>query len=145
MSEQVNYGKNYVALSIQGVLVPFQNFRYRASTNAEEIHLPSNWSSGWHNLPPQFTATFTLYNVSTPTVNVSSLVHGAQLAREDVSLVVAKKENTGPDALAGGELAFTSINLSRGRIIDVSGEGISSRDIATLIVTARFNKFEVET
>jgi hypothetical protein len=137
MSEEydVNWGSllSLIITTPSGSMaVPFRNFRYRVSTDAEEVHLPSQWNAGWHDLPPAFTASFDVYQ----TGKAGSFIHQAQLQRAEVEFVLAKRK--------GEDWTFVKLAMSKGKITDVAGDGYAARDIPILTITMKFNEFAFE-
>lgn len=142
----MNYGKNFVALEIDGKAIPFRNFTYRVGTGAEEIHLPSKWNAGWHSLAPSFTASMSLYCISLPDgTTIPKIVHQAQLQRKNVMLALVKLAVEGTDSAFDGQFGILSVRLSVGRITEANFAGVEGRAMPLLNISAAFNKFSLET
>jgi len=121
-----------LSLSINGSIIPFRDFSYTIETAKERIHLPNYWNAGWHHLPPEFSASFSVYAVK----NVGTLLKGIQMNFTNVEIVVSIQ--------TGKDWTFSRLGFGQGQITKTAGSGISAREIPVIQVDCEFLDWQAE-
>jgi hypothetical protein len=121
-----------LSLSVNGIMIPFRDFSYTIETAKERIHLPNYLNAGWHHLPPEFSASFSVYAVK----NVGMKLKEWQMAYTNMEIVVSIQ--------TGKDWTFSRLGFAQGQITKTAGSGISAREIPVIQVDCEFLDWQAE-